>query len=105
MQPNNFEANMKVIEELISEIYNKIPENEPSDEYERSGVENTRQEFMAFMYSSVLDEAKMWMRCAGSHELCEEYDAHANQEVRMSRKAFQMLLETLNPVLRPSDAV
>ena len=103
MQPNNFEANMKVIEELISEIYNKIPENEPSEEYERSGVENTRQEFMAFMYSSVLDEAKMWMRCVGSDALCNEYDAYSNREVRMSQETFQMLIGTLNPILQPAE--
>jgi len=103
MQPNNFEANMKVIEELISEIYHKIPENEPSDEYERSGVENTRQEFMAFMYSAVLDEAKLWMRAATQDVLCEEYDAYSNREVRMSQEAFQMLIGTLNPILRPAE--
>tara|TARA_B100001778_G_scaffold73802_2_gene59079 strand:+ start:1547 stop:1831 length:285 start_codon:yes stop_codon:yes gene_type:complete len=83
---------MAEIETLISEIYHKIPENEPSTEYERSGVENTRQEFMAFMYSSVLDEAKMWMRCAGSDALCDEYDAYAKQEFRMDAKAFQSFM-------------
>ncbi len=86
---------MAEIETLISEIYHKIPENEPSTEYERSGVENTRQEFMAFMYSSVLDEAKMWMRCAGSDELCDEYDAYANREVRMNQEAFQSFVQSM----------
>ena len=47
---------MKDIEGLISEIYHKIPKNEESSE---KSVENTRQEFMAFMWSSVLEEAKM----------------------------------------------
>jgi len=95
MLPNNFEENMSQIEKLISEIYHKIPENESSTESEKSGVENTRQEFMAFMWSSVLEEAKMWMRCAGSDALCDEYDAYAKQEVRMDAKAFQILITSM----------
>ena len=83
---------MADIEALISEIYHKIPENEPSTEYERSGVENTRQEFMAFMYGTVLEEAKMWMRCSGSDALCDEYDAYANREVRINHEAFQSFM-------------
>ena len=92
MLPNNFAANMSDIEELISEIYHKIPENEPSTEYDRSGVENTRQEFMAFMWSAVLDEAKLWMRAAGQDALCDEYDAYDKQEFRMDAKAFQSFM-------------
>ncbi len=86
---------MAEIETLISEIYHKIPENEPSTEYERSGVENTRQEFMAFMYSSVLEEAKMWMRAAWQDALCDEYDAYGKQEVRMSAEAFQQFMQSV----------
>ena len=83
---------MSHIEELISEIYHKIPENEPSDQ---SVCENTRQEFMAFMYSSVLDEAKMWMRAAQQDALCDEYDAYGKQEVRMGAEAFQILITSM----------
>ena len=92
MLPNNFEANMKDIEGLISEIYHKIPKNEESSE---KSVENTRQEFMAFMWSSVLEEAKMWMRAAQQDALCDEYDAYAKQEIRMSAEAFQILITSM----------
>ncbi len=83
---------MSEIEKLISEIYHKIPENEPSDQ---SVCENTRQEFMAFMYSSVLEEAKMWMRAAWQDALCDEYDAYGKQEVRMSAEAFQQFMQSV----------
>ena len=92
MMPNNFKSNMKDLENLISEIYHKIPKNEESSE---ECVENTRQEFMAFMHSSIMDEAKLWMRASQHYGLCDEYDAYASQEVRMDLKVFQQFILTM----------